>query len=148
MPNEKMTDQQEHLAPLISTIKELTNIVSQETALLETSRPKEVEKLLPLKNQLMASYHKEMAELSSRGGLQASGRGPEIRILKQETRLFQSVLSRHTRLVKALKKISENMIKAISDEVVRVQNQTNRYGADGSKSINKNPTSITLNQTI
>ncbi|MBL4803063.1 MAG: hypothetical protein JKY45_14360 [Emcibacter sp.] len=148
MTNNPPSTTQNFLDPLINTIKDLTNVISQETDLLKTRRPKELEKLLPLKNQLMASYNKEMAELNSRGGLQASGNGSAIRILKQETRIFQSVLDRHTRLVKALKKISENMIKAISDEVIKTQNRTSHYGADGSKSRNRNPTSITLNQTI
>ena len=96
----------------------------------------------------MATYHKEMTELSSRGGLQASGNGPAVRLLKQESRIFMTVLTRHTSLVKALKKISENMIKAISDEVVRNQNQASRYGANGARSANRAPTSISLNQTI
>jgi len=148
MPNEQISETQAFLSPLIHTIKDLTDVISQETALLKTSRPREMEKLLPLKNQLMATYHKEMTELSSRGGLKASGSGVAVRMLKQESRKFLSVLSHHTRRVKALKKISENMIKAISDEVIRNQNQASRYSASGARSSNKTPTSITLNQTI
>ncbi|MBL4612528.1 MAG: hypothetical protein JKY91_02185 [Emcibacter sp.] len=148
MSNNRLSGPQNYLGPLIDTIKDLTSVISEETTLLKTSRPGDLKKLLPLKNQLMATYHKEMSELNSRGGLQASGNGPALRILKQESRIFQTVLAQHTSLVKALKKISENMIKAISDEVIRVQNQSNRYGANGVKSINKTPTSITLNQTI
>ena len=148
MPNETLPAQQSFLSPLIGTIRELTAVITQETTLLKTSRPKDLEKLLPLKNRLMATYHKEMTELSSRGGLQASGNGPAVRLLKQESRIFMTVLTRHTSLVKALKKISENMIKAISDEVVRNQNQASRYGANGARSANRAPTSISLNQTI
>ncbi len=148
MPNKQTSESQNFLNPLIITIRELTNLISQETALLKTSRPKEMERLLPLKNQLMATYQKEMTELNSRGGLQTSGSGSAVRILKQESRNFLNVLSRHTRLVKALKKISENMIKAISDEVVRSQNQARHYGANGSQPASKSPTSISLNQTI
>ncbi|PCI44405.1 MAG: hypothetical protein COB49_11145 [Alphaproteobacteria bacterium] len=148
MPNKPTSENHGFLGPLINTIKELSGIISEEMILLKTSRPKELEKLLPLKNQLMATYHKEMTELSSRGGLQASGSGSAVRILKKESRIFLSVLTRHTRRVKALKKISEGMIKAISDEVIRNQNQTSRYGADGARSANRLPTSITLNQTI
>lgn len=141
-------DEQNLLKPLTCTIRELTNIISEEISLLKTSRPKEVEKLIPLKNQLMASYHKEMADLNARGGLQATGNGSAVRALKQESRIFQEILTQHSRLIKALKKISEDMIMAISNEVVRSQNQASRYGANGAKSANKNPTSITLNQTI
>lgn len=148
MPNKVLSVQQDFLSPLINTIRELTAVITQETTLLKTSRPKELEKILPLKNRLMATYHREMTELNSRGGLQASGNGPAVRILKQESRLFMTVLTRHTSLVKALKKISENMIKAISDEVVRNQNQASRYGANGARSANRTPTSISLNQTI
>lgn len=148
MASETLSENQDFLSPLINTIRELSDVVSQETNLLKTQRPKELEKLLPLKNQLMATYHKEMTELSSLGGLKASGSGSAARVLKQESRNFLTVLTRHTKLVKALKKISENMIKAISDEVVRNQNQASRYGANGAQSANKTPTSITLNQTI
>jgi len=136
------------LTPLIQTTKDLTKIISEEIILLQTSRPREMEKLQPLKNQLMASYHKEMSELNQRGGLPACGNGAAVRILKQESRLFQTVLTRHTRLVKSLKHISENMIQAISQEVVKSQSQANRYGANGARSVNKSPTSITLNRTI
>lgn len=148
MPNKHPSEEQDFLTPLITTIRELGNIISQETALLKASRPKDLEKFLPLKNQLMATYHKEMTDLNSRGGLQASGSGTAVRTLKQESRNFLAILTRHARLVKALKKISENMIKAISDEVVRNQNNASRYGATGARSANKTPTSITLNQTI
>lgn len=136
------------LLPLIETIRELTRVISNEIDLLKTRRPKELEKLLPLKNQLLAAYNKEMAELNARGGLPAVGSGEAIRALKQETRLFQSVLTQHSRLIQALKKISENMIAAIGNEVIKSQNQTSRYGADGAKSATKTPTSITLNRTI
>ena len=148
MTSKQISEKQDFLSPLINTIRELSNIVSQETALLKTSRPKELEKLLPFKNQLLATYQKEMTKLSNRGGLKASGSGPAARTLKQESRNFLTVLSRHTRLVKALKKISESMIKAISDEVVKNQNQASRYGSTGARSASKMPTSITLNQTI
>lgn len=148
MASKTLSENQNFLNPLINTIRELSHIVSQETSLLKTSRPKNLEKLLPLKNQLIAAYHKEMAELNNRGGLKASGSGTAVRILKQESRNFLTVLTRHTRLVKALRKISRNMIKAISDEVVRNQNQASRYGANGALPTNKTPTSITLNQTI
>ncbi|VAV87347.1 hypothetical protein MNBD_ALPHA02-1888 [hydrothermal vent metagenome] len=148
MPNNILTENPENLDPLINTIKDLTRVISEETILLKTNRPKELEKFLPLKNQLMASYQKEMTDLNNRGGLLGGGNGPALRQLKQESRIFQSVLTRHTRLVKALKTISENMIKTISNEVVKRQNQTSQYDAGGSKAANKNPTSITLNQTI
>lgn len=141
-------DHQDFLPSLIKTIRDLTGILSREITLLKTRRPAEVQELLPLKNQLMATYHREMAELGSRGGLQASGDGPALRILKKEARIFQETLTHHKRLVMTLKKISENMIKAISDEVVRTENRTNRYAADGSRSARKSPTSLTLNQTI
>ncbi len=146
--NNIISDDQNLLSPLIHVTRELTHIISEEITLLKTNRPKDVEKLLPHKNQLMASYHKEMTELSVRGGLPAMGNGSAIRDLKHVSREFQSVLTRHTRLVKTLKQISENMIQAISDEVVRSQNQASRYGADGTRSTNKSPTSISLNQTV
>ena len=116
--------------------------------LLKAKRPSELKKLMPLKNQLMASYNKEISELSARGGLQTIGNGDIIRTLKKETRLFQAALTQHSRLIKALKSISENMITAIGNEVIKAQNQSSRYGADGSKSARKAPTSISLNQTI
>jgi len=148
MSNKPVSDHKDFLTALIETIRDLTGILSREMKLLKTSRPAEVQKLLPIKNQLMASYHREMAELASRGGLQASGNGPAIRMLKQEARIFQETLTRHKRLVMALKKISESMIKAISEEVVKSENRTNRYAADGTKSARRSPTSITLNQTV
>ena len=148
MPNNMISDDQSLLNPLIYTIQELTKVISEEITLLQTRRPKEMEKFAPLKNKLMASYHKEMSELNSRGGLQGSGDGPALRILKKESRLFQAALTQHTRLVKALKTISENMIKAISDEVVKTQNQTSRYGSNGARSPRRLTTSISINQTI
>lgn len=136
------------LTPLIDTIKELTKIISEEITLLKTRRPKELEKILALKNQFMVKYHKEMADLDARGGLPASGDGATIRLLKKETRVFQDILMQHTRLVQALKKISENMIKAITDEVVRSQNQASHYGANGARTEIRSPTSLSLNRTI
>ena len=136
------------LSPLIQIIQDLTRLISEEIDLLKSRRPSELNRLMPLKNQLMASYNKEISELNARGGLQSVGNGEILRTLKKETRLFQAVLTQHTRLVKALKTISENMIAAIGNEVVKTQNQSSRYGANGAKSNRKTPTSISLNQTI
>jgi len=143
-----MSNNPDILDPLIETIKGLSAVISEEIALLKTSRPTELEKLMPLKKQLLATYYKEMGDVNSRGGLQASGNGLAIRTLKKESRIFQAVLTQHERLLKALKAISENMIKAISDDVIKNQNQTSRYGADGSRPLRKSATSLSLNQTI
>ena len=47
MPNKTLSAQQNFLSPLIGTIRELTAVITQETTLLKTSRPKDLEKLLP-----------------------------------------------------------------------------------------------------
>lgn len=147
-PPNQVSQQQNILFPLLQTMKALTGILTEEIALLQARRPQELKEFLPEKNKLMATYQKEISDLAARGGLLASGSGETIRALKQETRIFHGVLEQHTRLTKALKNVSEKMLKAISDEVVKNQNSTNTYGANGTKFSTKSATSLSLNETI
>ncbi|PHZ83333.1 hypothetical protein [Paremcibacter congregatus] len=147
-PPQHSSQDQNLLLPLIEIMRALTRVISAEITLLQERRPQEIKSYLPEKNKLMAAYQKELADLSARGGLQASGSGDAIRTLKQETRLFHGVLEQHARMTKALKTVSERMLKAVSDEVVKSRSNASTYGANGAKYVNKSATSISLNQNI
>jgi len=141
----------QNLSSLILTVRKLTEVIGEEIKLLKERRPKEADKFLPIKNNLIIAYNQEMDALKNRGGLAAAGNGENVRKLKSETRLFKKALDRHLRLVKALKTVSENMIRAVGDEVARRKDQTSNYGANAKITRKRNqnsPTSLTLNKTI
>lgn len=140
-----------NLSSLILTVRKLTEVIGEETDLLKKNRPQEANKFLAIKNKLMTSYNQEMDALKNRGGLGAVGNGEHIRKLKHETRLFKKALDMHLKLVKALKTVSENMIRAVGDEVAKRRDQTSGYGANAKITRKNNfsaPTSLALNKTI
>lgn len=136
---------------LIDITKQLTSILGEEMEFLKSERPKEIEKFHKRKSILTASYHKELNDIKLNGGFASAGSGEIVRILKNESRQFQITLEKHHRFIKARKKLSENMIKDISEEVVKQNGRSGKYGRDAkmaNNSLDCRTTTLAINKTI
>lgn len=148
---EQAIEQISPIHTLIDITKELTSIINEEIECLKKYRPSEIEKFQQRKNILTASYHKELNDIKSNGGLASAGNGEIVRTLKKESRFFQDALTTHHRFIKAKKKLSEQMIQDISMEVSSQNGSLNKYGPNAQiakKSLAQNTTSLAINKTI
>lgn len=148
---QQLPHQETPVLTLIEITKNLTSILNEEMECLKNNRPTEIEKFQKQKNVLTASYHKELNDIKLNGGLASAGSGEVVRTLKRESRLFQTVLEKHHRYIKAKKKLSEQMIQDISVEVSNQNGGGNKYGRDAkmaTKSAASKTISLTLNKTI
>ena len=139
------------LPSLIQVTRDLTALIKKEISLLNAHRPGDIARLAEDKNRLAATYHQQMTALQQAGGLKTAGSADHLRLLKKVTREFQEVLEDHKRKLKALKTISEKMIKAVGDEIARQANKSQAYGANAKlkdPQMAKTPTTLTLNETI
>ena len=145
------TQQEAPVLNLIDITKQLTSILSEEMECLKSERPKEIEKFQKRKSILTASYHKELNDIKLNGGLASAGSGDIVRTLKNESRQFQITLEKHHRCIKARKNLSEDMIKDISQEVVKQNGNSGKYGRDAkiaNHSLASRTTTLAINKTI
>lgn len=148
---QQLLPQETPVLTLIEITKDLTSILNEEMECLKKNRPTEIEKFQKQKNILTASYHKELNDIKLNGGLASAGSGETVRTLKRESRLFQTVLEKHHRFIKAKKKLSEKMFQDISLAVSNQNDSGSKYGRDAkmtSKSAASKTISLTLNKTI
>lgn len=148
---QQLTKQETPVLTLIEITKSLTSILNEEMESLENHRPIQLEQYQKKKNLLTASYQKELNDIKLNGGLASAGSGDIVRILKKESRVFQTTLEKHHRYIKAKKYLSERMIMDISAEVANQNGANSKYGRDAKiaprSSANKT-TSLAINQTI
>ena len=148
---QQLPNQETPVLTLIEVTKNLRSILAEEMNFLKNGRPAEIEKYQKQKNVLTASYYKELNDIKLNGGLASAGSGDIVRTLKRESRIFQKVLEKHHRFIKAKKNLSEQMIKDISIEVSNQKSSGSKYGRDAkiaTKSASSKTVSLTLNQTI
>ena len=138
------------LLTLISLTRQLTQIILEENRLLETRRPRDVAHLAEEKSRLNAAYEHELMGLQKNGGIAAIPDAPMLRQLKQETRVFNEVLDTHKRILVRLRTVTESMVKAIGDEVTRLNNPVQAYGVNATIAPrpNRPPTSLALNRLV
>jgi hypothetical protein len=138
------------LLTLISLTRQLTRIILEENSLLETRRPREAAHLNDEKERLKTAYEQELMAIHKIGGLTAIPDAPMLRQLKAETRLFNEVLDTHKRILVRLRTVTESMVKAIGDEVNRINNPVQSYGINAAIALrpNRPPTSLALNRLI
>ena len=139
------------VSTLIEITKQLTSIINEELNCLKTSRPAEIINFQDRKSILTASYNKELNNIKLNGGLSAAGNGEAIRSLKKESREFQTVLEKHSRIIKAKKNLSERMVQEITNEVANQNGANNKYGPNAKMtetSFKYNTPSLAVNRTI
>jgi hypothetical protein len=138
------------LSGLISLTRQLRHVISEENHLLETRRPRDTVPLQEEKSRLNMAYEREVMSINKNGGLGTIPDAPMLRLLKQETRLFNEVMDKHKRTLVLLRTVTESMVKAVSDEVCRQNNPVQNYGGNATlaRRAYMQPTSLAVNRVI
>jgi hypothetical protein len=135
---------------VIAITESLTDVIQKENMLLTEHRPRDTAPLQAEKTKLTATYAQELQTLKRQGQAVRQAAPQAVERLRKVTDRFQETLATHVRLVTTLKTVTENVVKAISEEVTRRNNPVQTYGNNAAirRPAGAVPTSLALNRTI
>ena len=129
-----MSNPTERVDALIALTERLTSLISQECRAFEARRPQDALVTLDETSRLANSTIVETAPLEKR------------RELMRATEAFDAVLARHGRAIEAARIVTEGIVKAVADEVVRTRTTGAGYGPGAAPEAGS-ATAITLNKS-
>lgn len=147
---EAVADARNPVVTLTLLTRRLTDVITQENALIGSRRPAEAKTLIEEKSRLAAAYAREMDMVRRNGGVRAFATAEQLQELRTETAEFQKILDDHRRILERARALTEGMLKAVGDEVARRQQPAQGYGKNAALSPARQnmPASIALNEII
>lgn len=135
---------------LILYTEELTRIIREEIAILETRRPSEIAPLQAEKARLSSIYEEECATLKKQKNLLGEKDSPLRLRLREVTEIFNSELVKLGRILLRMKSVTEGMVQAVGDEVARKRQTVRNYSPAAEVPISQatKPVPIALNEVI
>jgi hypothetical protein len=140
------TEPAQTLERLIALTEQLTAQIGGDADLFQARRPQAVAGRIQETTRLANLYRHEMARVRENPALVA-GTPPELRgRLLRASQAFERTLKRHGETIYAAKTVTEGVVRAIAEEVVRMRAASASYGP-GARSQAANATAITLNRS-
>ncbi len=135
---------------LIILTDRLSSLIVQETELLKTNRPSEIQDFRDERAKLSNIYVQEMQLISNNKSL-IDGVDKELKLaLKEQTSRFREKLDAHGKVLFRVRTVTENMLQSIADEVARKKRMQNGYShkAEMNGGAAHNPATLSLDETI
>ena len=137
---------QQTLERLIALTEQLTQQIGGDADLFQARRPQAVAGRIQETTRLANLYRHETARVRENPALIA-GAPQELRgRLARASQGFERTLRRHGETLYAAKTVTEGVVRAIADEVVRARSASAGYGP-GATAQPANATAITLNRS-
>jgi len=130
---------------LIALTSRLTDLVSSECRAFEAHRPQDAAVTLEETSRLANTYRHESQKIRADRSLIAEAPLERRMALARATEAFDAVLARHGRALEAAKVITEGIVKAVADEIVKTRATGAGYGPGAAPAPGK-ATAITLNR--
>ena len=116
---------------LIILTERLTGLIEQETSLLKERRPNEIADFQDERSKLSNLYAQEM-ELIKHNRSLIEGAPQELKLeLKNRTGAFHDRLDEHKSYLNRIRTVTEGMVRAVADEVSKMNKADAGYGKDG-----------------
>lgn len=115
---------------ILELTRRLSAMVEQEIALIQNREPGRLAAHEDERTRLSTLYAREMQALKS-DPIDRKAAMPRIERLKDETASLNASLERHQRLIKRMRRVTEGVVRAISDEAQRQRSPRTTYGAQG-----------------
>lgn len=124
-------DAQDRAEQLLLATERLTALVSEETRRIDAREPGLDGAEAEEKNRLANAYRLELARIKQDRSL-IEGAAPEtLSKLRLSTLQLQAALDAHDLALSAVKAVTEGLVQAIAEEVVRQRGGAAAYGAAG-----------------
>jgi hypothetical protein len=119
----------------------LTAMVAEETRRIDARQPPLEGAEAEEKNRLANAYRLELARIKQEPALIQTAPAALLQLLKQHTLALHEQLAKHAISLNAVKVVSEGLVHAMAEEIVRQRNGASNYGARGglAKSNGPNP---------
>ena len=125
---EGAADRAEQLALLT---ERLSVLIAEETQRLDARLPPSEGAAAEERNRLSNAYRLELARVKQDPELIKHAPKPLLDRLKQRTEALHETLAQHEAALNAVKVVSEGLVHAMAEEVVRQRNGATNYGAKG-----------------
>jgi len=139
-------DPAERVELLIRMTERLTDLLERETELFETQRADQTRAFQAEKQQLANIYRKETARIAEDPARIASAPAERRAALAGATQGFNDALARNQVAGMAMRQVTEGIVRAVADEMVKTRGAAPGYGP--AKSAPGDPTAITLNRSV
>ena len=141
-----MSNPTERVDALIALTERLTSLISQECRAFEARRPQDALVTLDETSRLANIYRHESARVRADSTIVETAPLEKRRELMRATEAFDAVLARHGRAIEAARIVTEGIVKAVADEVVRTRTTGAGYGPGAAPEAGS-ATAITLNKS-
>lgn len=130
---------------LIQLTESLTALISIECRAFEARRPQDAARTLEETSRLANIYRHESLKIRGDKSLIEGAPRALRQNLIRATEAFDAVLHRHGRALEAAKVVTEGLVKAVADEVIKQRKTGAGYGPSA-HAVAASATAITLNR--
>lgn len=140
-------DARDRAEQLLLITERLTAMVGEETRRIDAREPPMEGAEADEKNRLANAYRLELARIKQDPSLIQSAPQPLLATLRQRTEELHAQLAKHELSLNAVKVISEGLVQAMAEEVVRQRNNNSGYGARGTPAASAGPNPAVLDRS-
>lgn len=140
-------DAEDRVQQLIALSIQLSEMILEETRLIEARQPLPEGGRDAERNRLVNAYRLEMARIKQDQSLIDGARDASIAQLKTATATLHERLDRYAQALEAVRVVSEGLLKAMAEAVAAQSASPRTYGANGGLDTPQAaPPSVALNQ--
>lgn len=135
---------------VLSTSAELMGVLERETELLRKGDTQELNSLIARKTSLSATMMKDMTTVNANASYISEVVPEQIELLKDQHAQFQRSLRINQEALGAVKAISENLLRTISQAAGSTQQGPQTYGQGAAMATNSpaRPTAVSVNRSL
>jgi len=139
-------DARDRAEQLLLVTDRLAAIVAEETQRIEARQPPLEGPDADEKNRLANTYRLELARIKQDPALIQAAPPALLQRLKQRTLALHECLAKHELSLNAVKIISEGLVQAMAEEIVRQRNGASNYGSSGAPAAPAGPSPAVLDR--
>ncbi|MCW5750070.1 MAG: hypothetical protein KIT81_02900 [Alphaproteobacteria bacterium] len=143
------------LVDLLALVERIRQLMTEEMEVLDRQRPRELERLVQQKNELLAAYRSRLALLRAGMDMPDQGNPALLAELKAAAGALAELAEREQGKLARLRTINEGIVKAVGEQLARRSAPVQGYGKDGvmrtitpNPRLNSRPASVVVNQAV
>ena len=140
-------DARDRAEQLLLITERLTAMVTEETRRIDARCSPLEGAEAEEKNRLANAYRLELARIKQEPNLIQSAPQQTLQQLRKHTEVLHEQLAKHALSLNVVKVISEGLVQAIAEEVVRQRNHAAGYGARGAPAASPGPNPAVLDRS-
>jgi hypothetical protein len=138
----------ERIDLILDLTRRLSALVEREIALIQAHEPQRLAEHEDERSRLSLLYAREMQSLRADPEAARKAERDRLERLKNETKAFNDTLDRHQRLIKRMRRVTEGIVKAVSDEAAKQAAPRTTYGMSGYTASARGPAPLAINRKV